>query len=187
MRRVLYILAIGAAAACGGGGEQFEDAAAGSDGAGPDMAGGVIPDPGTEVGGEWTDVEPNDTPSQATPVGVLNGPAWVGFVEPFTEIASTTDVDYFVFKTADAASLANDYISLCWGGGVNLLDAHLYEVVDQHQGTEVVTATTTNTSCETVIDFGQGPTILAADTVYLLELRAAPGLPAAGLPIGYSA
>src|SRR5262245_50770730 len=43
-----------------------------------------IPDPGMVMGGEWTDVEPNDKPGQAVPVGILNGPVWMGFAEPFT-------------------------------------------------------------------------------------------------------
>jgi hypothetical protein len=146
-------------------------------GAGPGgMMTGMIPDPGNQPSGEWTDVEPNDTPSQATPMGILTGPMWMGFTEPLTAINPATDVDYFVFKTGDATSLANVYMSICWSFAGNLLDLRLYEVVNSMQGPEAAMAATTGTGCETLVDFGEGPTVLTADTTYLLEVAGAPGL-----------
>src|SRR5262245_40275916 len=64
---------------------------------------GTVPDPGTTEGGEWTDVEPNNDPSHAVPVGVLTGPVWMGFADPVTKINGPGDSDFFVFKTKDAA------------------------------------------------------------------------------------
>jgi hypothetical protein len=187
--RASFAATIALVAACGGGdGGSPDSGGNGPDAAGPDGAvAELVPDPGTVEAGEWTDVEPNDTPGNATPVGIMNGPVWAGFVEPYTQIGSTTDVDWYVFKTKDAATLVNDYIQFCWGGGINLLDLYLYEVVDQRQGPLVRSAETTDTTCETVIPAGEGATILTADTTYLLEVRAAPGLEAAAVPAFYGA
>ena len=146
-----------------------------------------IPDPGTVMGGEWTDVEPNDKPSQAVPVGILNGPVWMGFADPYTAISSPTDVDYFVFKSTDAAGLPNVNIQICWSFPGNLLDLNLYEVVSSQQGSLVKSATDTGTGCETLVDIGQAATDLKPDTVYLLEVVAGPGLDLAGDPGLYSA
>jgi hypothetical protein len=156
-------------------------------GAGPGGMMGMIPDPGNQPSGEWTDMEPNNTPSQATPMGVLTGPIWAGFTDPLTAINPATDVDYFVFKTGDAASLANVYISLCWSFAGNLLDLTLYEVVNSMQGQVVASAATTGTGCETLVDVGEGTTLLQATTTYLLEVAAAPGLNLMGDPGLYSA
>ncbi len=136
----------------------------------------LVPDPGTGTGLEWTDVEPNDDPSHAVPQGILAGPVWMGFAMPFTAINSATDVDFFVFRTGDAASLDNDFIGTCWGDGVDLANLYLYQVDNGVQGALIASAESTDTTCETVVGFGQGSTLLAADTVYLLEVRAAPGL-----------
>jgi hypothetical protein len=146
---------------------------------------GLIPDPGNEMNGEWTDIEPNDLPSQAVPMGILTGPIWAGFVEPYTAIDPETDVDYFVFKTG--ADLTNVYMSLCWSFNGNLLDLYLYEVENQMQGAEVASSVDTAPGCETLVDFGEGPTVLAANTTYLLEVRGAPGLDLAGDPGLYNA
>lgn len=148
---------------------------------------GTVPDPGTAMGGEWTDVEPNDTPSQAVPVGTILGSAWMGFAQPYTAINPETDVDYFVFRTADAASLDSDYISVCWSFPGNLLDLELYEVVNSMQGPLVASAAQTTAGCETVLDFGQGSTLLKPDTVYLLKVAGAPGLMLNGDPGLYDA
>lgn len=147
----------------------------------------LIPDPGTVQNGEWTDVEPNDDPSMAVPQGILTGPVWMGFAMPYTTINDDTDVDYFVFKTGDEMSLANVYISACWGDGVDLLNMYLYTVENRIQGGLVASAESTDTSCETLVDFGAGPTILSADTTYLLEIRAAPDLMLGGAGGMYSA
>lgn len=162
------------ASATGSGGMGSGGMAAGGEGTGGMM--GLIPDPGNEPAGEWTDMEPNDSPSQATPMGVLTGPIWMGFVEPYTAINPATDVDYFVFKTGDAASLENIFISICWSFTGNLLDLQLYQVVNSTQGPVAASAATTGTGCETLVDFGQGATVLTANTTYLLEVAGAPGL-----------
>ena len=152
-----------------------------------DMGVALVPDPGTDTNTEWTDVEPNDDPSTAVPQGILAGPVWMGFVMPYTTINDDTDVDYFVFRTGDAASLGNVYIASCWSIGRDMINLYLYQVDNGVQGALVDSAESTDTSCETIVDFGEGSTLLVADTVYLLEVRAAPGL-ALGADVGlYSA
>ena len=147
----------------------------------------LIPDPGMVAGGEWTDVEPNDTPGQAVPVGILNGPVWAGFVEPYTAISSPTDVDYFVFRSGDAASLPNVNIQICWSFAGNLLDLNLYNVVNSQKGSLVKSAADTAAGCETLIDFGEAPMVVQPDTIYLLEVVAGPGLNLGGDPGLYGA
>lgn len=177
----------GAGTTTDGGGGNGGAPSEGGGGAGGMAMGETVPDPGTVMGGEWTDVEPNDSASQAVPVGIMNGPVWMGFAEPYTAIGSNTDVDNFVFKSPDAATLPNVNIQICWSFPGNLLDLYLYEVVDSKKGMLVASATETAGACETVIDFGQGPTILQPDSVYLLEVTAGPGLDLAGDPGLYSA
>jgi len=172
-------------AACDGGGTGgaggMGGSAGGSGGSGgsPGGMGGtpaLIPDPGTDIAVEWTDEEPNDAPENAVPVGQVEGPIWAGFVMPLTAINPEDDVDYFVFQTGAAPTLDSVYISLCWSFAGDLLDLRLYEVQNGLQGPMVAEAATTNPGCETIVDFGMGSTILTANTVYLLEVAAAPGL-----------
>ena len=87
-----------------------------------------------------------------------------------------TDVDYFVFRTGDTASLANIFIGACWSIGVDLLNMTVYQVDNATQGALIRSADSTDTNCETLVGFGEGSTVFVADTVYLLEVRAAPGL-----------
>ena len=44
-----------------------------------DADGDAVPDPGDEVGGEWTDIEPNDDPGHAVPVGIIAGAVGGGY------------------------------------------------------------------------------------------------------------
>ena len=149
--------------------------------------GGTVPDPGDAMGAEWTDIEPNEAPSDAVPVGILAGPVWAGFVQPYTAINPEDDVDYFVFKTGDAASLANVYVQLCWSFAGNLLDMDLYEVTGGQQGALVKSSTDTAPGCETLIASGEGGTVLAPTTVYLLKVYGPAGLALNGDPGLYSA
>ncbi len=139
----------------GQGGESTSSTSQGAAGAGAAGAGGTsagpIPDPGTVMNGEWVDTEPNDTPDQAVPMGILTGPIWAGFVEPYTALNPEDDVDYFVFKTD--ADVTNVYMSLCWSFMGNLLDMNLYEVVGQAQGALVKASVSTASGCETLVDF----------------------------------
>ena len=85
--------------------------------------------------------------------------------------------DFFVFRTGDAASLATAQLLMCWSGTFNLLDMYLYSVDPQmHPGPLVRAYAATTNGCETAFQTGgaaaQG---LAANTIYLLEIRAAPG------------
>lgn len=175
--------------ACGSGGAACQACAAGATCQSGACLDPPVPDPGTQVGKTWTDVEPNDTPDKAFPGGVLSFAFWMGFAQPATKIGTNTDVDFFVFKTGDAASITGigGPLSVCWSGGINLLDLYLYKVENSRKGPLVRSATTADSSCETVVDAGQASTVLAPNTVYLLEVRAAPGLNLGGNPGLYSA
>lgn len=190
-RHLALILVFGLTASCDdgttgtGGGASTSTAtgsttAMGSTGNGSTSSTGggcTVPDPGTPVGADWKDVEPNDDACHATPVGVLNGPVWAGFADPITTINSTTDKDFFVFKTDEAGTLPNVNILLCSSGNTNLLDLYLYDVnTDGTLGAEIKKAESTQPGCETIVGMGEGPTDLKADTTYVLEVRAAPGL-----------
>jgi len=183
-----------AVASCGGGDDDDDTAGADADVTAPDSGAGgtdasaaLIPDPGTTMNGEWTDVEPNDRPDQATPVGIVTGPAWMGFVEPYTAINPEDDVDYFVMRTGDAASLDNVYLEACWSFTGNLADMYMYEVQGGVKGSMVASGTSGDASCEPLLAAGTGSSILSADTVYLVEVRGAPGLSLGGDPGLYSA
>jgi hypothetical protein len=189
MRHALLLLAL-AIGLCGcggrrGGGDDDDDAADGdadadADGdadadadadADGDADGDAVPDPGDEVGGEWTDVEPNDDPGHAVPVGIISGAVWAGFVEPYTQLETPEDRDFFVFATGDAASL-EVHIAMC--GDANTFDMYLTEVVDGMMGPEIAQSVGEDTGCATVVDFGQGPELLQPQTSYVLEVRAQP-------------
>ncbi|MBI4822393.1 MAG: hypothetical protein HY791_39400 [Deltaproteobacteria bacterium] len=136
-----------------------------------------VPDPGTDTSGEFRDVEPNDTPGTATPVGVLTSPAWMGFSTPVTQLESAADVDYYVFRTGPETTLPNVYVAACWSVGLgNLIDMELFEVLDGAQGRSVRAANGTQDQCETIIDSGAASDLLAADSVYLLRVNAGPGV-----------
>lgn len=171
----------------GAGGESGSSSSSGNGGAGGNMMMANVPDPGMAMNGEWTDVEPNDDPSHAVPVGILESSIWMGFADPLTAISSPSDVDYFVFRTGATATLANINMQICWSFAGNLLDMNLYDVVQNQKGMLIKAATSTNTTCETLIMPGEGSALLKADSVYLLEVVAAPGLNLAGDAGLYSA
>ncbi|MBI2374118.1 MAG: hypothetical protein HYV07_08970 [Deltaproteobacteria bacterium] len=173
------------------------------DGSSPDAAGGdaspndsgsddsgmmalLIPDPPTTSADEWPDTEPNDTPDHAVPVGVLNFAFWMGFGSEPNQIATDTDVDYYVFRTgADLAGFAP--LQICASDQINLFDLALYEVQNRAQGALVREANSSAPSCETLMSSDEVPTLLHANSVYLLRVGAAPGLSLGGSTGMYSA
>ena len=198
MHRLAILILAGALAlpACGGDDDNAADASASLDAdttaidsspGAPDASTALIPNPGTTMNGEWTDIEPNDRPDQATPVGIVTGPAWMGFVAPYTAISPANDVDYFVMSTGAANTLDSIYLEACWSFNGNLLDMYMYEVNQGVQGTMVASSVTPDTSCEPLVAAATGSTLLSADTVYLIEIRGAPGLNLGGDPGLYSA
>src|SRR4051794_14629569 len=105
MKRILVFGCSVALAACG---SSPPIMTMGDDMAGPGptrmdlaSAGGSIPGPGTVnmVDNNFGNVEPNDTPAQATPLGTAmqaNVYLWVSG----NSIGGSNTADYFVFKTA---------------------------------------------------------------------------------------
>jgi hypothetical protein len=185
----LTAIALMTLCACSGGdddGQSDFDAATGSDATAQiDANDCTIPLPGDEQTFDWQDAEPNDTACQAFPSGLMPFAAWMGFGTEPNAINTNDDVDFYVFKTSTADTLSGIFLQVC-ADKANVFDAFLYNVdSDRHQGDLVVESTTAD-ACQTLV-MGNGDTLLAADTDYLLELRAKPGLDLGGEPSLYSA
>lgn len=137
-----------------------------------------VPDPGSEPRYSWTDNEPNNTPFTAVPVGRLSSALWIGVGAPITTINTDRDTDFFVFQTGDEDSLPVLF-SICWDtqpARLNLLDMFLYTVEDGELGILVKESKSADTACETLLTQDEAQRTLAANTTYLLEVRAAPRL-----------
>jgi hypothetical protein len=159
------------------------DAMVADSGGAPDtgtMMGGLVPDPGTMAASfDWLDIEPDDTPAEAVPRGILNSGVWFGTGNPASEISkinNDTDVDWYVFRTpADAPTRDMISIQVCSATNTHVFDLYLYNVVNQMQGS-LVTSATSNSGCQTLIPAGMASHFLDLDKVYLLEVAATPGL-----------
>jgi hypothetical protein len=138
----------------------------GTGGGGTSMA--MIPDPGTgdAVDQDWTNVEPNDTPAQATPLGVAMGDIWT-WVSSNNAGGSDTS-DYFVFKSApDGGTL---HFDVCFGAPITSMTANLWKVSG---GVQVQPAVATwNSTGGCVTDTG-AELMLLPSTEYLVGLTIA--------------
>lgn len=150
----------------------------------------LIPTPPMTTAAEWPDTEPNDTPEQAVPVGVIEEAVWMGFSMPLNAVNSDGDVDFYVFRTPDAEGLMQltevSFI-VCWQGGLDLLDLALYRVQEGRIAETVREASTQDPSCEDLMAGTQPSELLSPESIYLLEVRAAPGLMLGGSPGLYEA
>jgi hypothetical protein len=136
---------------------------------------------------DWSDPEPNDSPETAVPSGIFSGQLWLGFAAPMSTIATNTDVDYYVFKTGDAASLMGGGMQICWSFPGDLLNMYLWNVTNGQKGSLVKSSESTQAGCETLFANGTLAMSLQPMTTYLLEVRAAPGLNLNGMSGVYSA
>jgi hypothetical protein len=145
----------------------------GSGGSGGHMMTGSIPDPGTSDGvdNNFTDVEPNNTPDQATPLGVAAGAGVAVWVNGNTIGGPSNPADYFVFKSNAAAGQFT--FDVCFGAPITAMTATLSKVVDGEEQTPPVGMWTSSMGCVTD---NSAPAELEASTVYLFGLTATGGV-----------
>jgi len=141
----------------------------GSGGSGGHMMTGSIPDPGTSDGvdNNFTDVEPNNTPDQATPLGVAAGAGVAVWVNGNT-IGGSDSADYFVFNSGPKAGPFS--FDICFNSPDNTsLTATLWKVVGGAEQKPPVGTWTGAMGC--VTDMTAAP-MLEASTDYLFGLTA---------------
>jgi hypothetical protein len=174
----------GSTSSQGGGGTMM----VGPGGTGGTGGGGMVmvPPPGDMQAFEWPDTEPNDTPGQATPVGVFEGALWMGFSMPPSAIDPEDDIDFYVFKMPATVQVFTD-LAVCYSFAGNLLDLYLYDVQNGFLGPEIASATETTGGCETLMTIAEAQAALQPDATYVLEVRHGPGLVLGGDPGLYSA
>jgi hypothetical protein len=147
----------------------------GANGGGTGTGGGAlanVPDPGTgtQINVDWTDVEPNDTPGQATPLGVATGDIymWVGG----NNAGGSNTADYFVFKSASGPDAGQFSFDMCYSTPITGMNANLWKVSGGMQQQPAVATWMGNTSC--VTDMG-APVSLLPNTVYLFGVTISGG------------
>jgi hypothetical protein len=143
----------------------------GSSGTGGGAGGGstmaMVPDPGTsdQVDQDWTNVEPNNTPAQATPLGVAMGDIWT-WVSSNTAGGSNTS-DYFVFKSAAGPDAGTLHFDMCFGAPITSMTASLWKVSGGVQQQPALATWNSTGGC--VTDNG-AELPLSPSTVYLVGL-----------------
>jgi hypothetical protein len=129
---------------------------------------GGIPDPGAgnAVDNNFADVEPNDTPQTATPLGTSAQAMLYLWIT--NNMGGGTDTsEYYVFKTgATAGTFTLGTSGLCWSGGITGIDATLWKVV---AGMQVLPPIQTWMSTASCTPPGTAPAV-EANTEYLLGL-----------------
>jgi hypothetical protein len=133
--------------------------------------GSVVPAPGTvdNVDNDFKSVEPNDTPAQATPLGIALGPDISTWVSGDT-IGGTDSSDYFVFESGPmAGQFTLGQSGLCYTAGITQLSASLWKVSGGMQVLPPVKTWTSTTMCLTSAP-GDAP--IEASTTYLLGVTA---------------
>jgi len=136
---------------------------------GAGMSGIPGPGPGANVDNEFANVEPNNTPQQATPLGTsaLNGiNVWVT-----NNMTSTTDAtDYFVFQSSPMGGPFT--FNICFNAPVTSMTATLWKVVGGVAQTPPLM--TWNSSATCVTNMGSAVT-MTASTEYLFGLTSSGG------------
>jgi hypothetical protein len=151
------------------------DGAGGTDSSAGDammMAGG-IPAPGTtdNVDQNFGDVEPNNTPQQATPLGIAAGADVYVWVNGNTIGGASNPADYFVFQSAPVAGQFS--FDICFESGLTGLTATLWKVVNATEQLPPVGTWTASNACVTDMTM---PAALEASTEYLFGLTAPEGV-----------
>ncbi len=144
-----------------------------SSGGGGGSTGGSIPAPGStdDVDNDFKSSEPNDSPSQATPLGQAMGPGVYVWVSSNT-IGGGHDDDYFVFESGKAGDFSLGMSGLCWTGGIATLSATLWKVENAAQVKPPIHTWNGANKCVTSAP-GDAP--LEANTEYLLGVIATGG------------
>jgi hypothetical protein len=129
---------------------------------------GGIPDPGAThmVDSNFGDVEPNDAPATATPLGVSQQ-AMMYFWVNNNSGGGTDTSEFYVFKTgATAGTFSLGFSGICWSGAITGIDATLWKVSAGQQVMPAVQTWPSTASCTP-------PTVspaVEANTEYLLGL-----------------
>lgn len=133
------------------------------------MMAGSIPaaGPGNQVDQDFTEVEPNDTPETATPLGAAMN-AGVNVWVTSNKLGGATDAaDYFVFESGPAAGALT--LNICFSAPITEMTATLWKVVDKAAQMPAIGTWTSTGTCV------QGPAMgvpMDASTEYLLGLTA---------------
>ncbi len=130
--------------------------------------GPLDPGSGNEVDVNFGDVEPNNTPDEATPLGVAGGPdvtVWVGTNEVG---GAANPADYFVFESSSQPGLFQ--FDMCYTPAITGMTATLAKVVDAEVQSPPIATWTITTICATSFT---AP--LEASTVYLFGVLATGG------------
>jgi hypothetical protein len=137
---------------------------------GGSRSGDGIPDPGTgsQVNVAFEDDEPNNTPDEATPLGVANQGNLVIWVGDNEIGGSDNPADYFVFESGPAPSQLE--FNMCYGGPITGMTATLWKVVDAKEQTPPIATWTISTTCAASLS---AP--LEASTEYLFGVLATGG------------
>jgi hypothetical protein len=125
-----------------------------------------IPHPGSNnvVNTAFNSVEPNDTPEEATPLGVAASGdliIWVGA----NTIGGDNPANYFVFESGPTPSELE--FNMCYSTPITGMTASLWQVVDCVQQTPPIATWTIGTTCSSNFT---AP--LEASTVYLFGVEA---------------
>src|SRR5205814_5865727 len=116
-----------------------------------DSAGVTVPDPGSgPLPFSWPDTEPNDSASQATPLGTsvqMGEATWFDGTMASGSLGGTDLEDWFVWKSSPMGG--SFHAGPCWNGTTapNLIDFYIYK----YDGTSlsmVGSSTMTDPACE---------------------------------------
>jgi hypothetical protein len=164
-------------AACGGGNNGTGTGTGGggsttTSGMGGETGSVKVPDPGTvdQVDNDFTDMEPNNTPSQATPLGIAQGGGVFVWVNGNEIGGSGNPADYFVFQNGPTAGPLS--FDICFDAPVTAMTATLWKVVG---GDQQLPALGTWTSANGCVTDPTAMPMLDANTVYLFGLTATGG------------
>jgi hypothetical protein len=138
---------------------------------GGDAMSGPVPAPGSvdNVDNNFGDVEPNNTPSEATPLGTAMGADVNVWVNGNNIGGPGNPADYFVFGTSAMAGQFT--FDICFAAPTTAMTATLWMVVNSVEQQPPVGSWTSSSTC--VTDMTPAP--LEASSVYLFALTATGG------------
>jgi len=140
----------------------------------------VVADPGTwdnHNGNYCSESEPNDTPMEATPCGLLRNPSSgsTGMYAGVASIGGDDPIDWWVFQTGDQTERLHQLAWWSdWTAPVDLLDMVIYEVAsDRTDYWEVKRFDTADLSGE---NLSYSTFEVAPSTLYLIEVISIEGV-----------
>ncbi len=130
--------------------------------------GPLDPGGGNQVDVAFNDQEPNDTPEQATPLGVSSMADVTVWVGENAVGGPENPADYFVFESS--GSPGTFAFNMCFTPAITGLTASLWKVVDEKQQTPPIATWTLSSNCDT-----SESAPMDANTVYLFGVLATGG------------